>query len=267
MHNDVNTLFNKLWDKYVSITPSAPKIRTLLGFGEVDNLFNDHIALRTFDIQRIGLDKLAEHFKTLGYYEAGEYHFKEKKLFAKHFLHADTSLPKVFISELLTTEFSTQLQGIINNLVSQISDESVVAKDFLYSGRHWDIDYSTYQTLLQESEYAAWVAAWGFLPNHFTLSCNHLNKFSSLQALNSAVKDHGFELNTAGGEIKGTEALYLEQSSTLADFSAVSFTDGAKLIPSCFYEFAQRYPDKDKNLFTGFVAASADKIFESTDQR
>ncbi len=35
-------------------------------------------------------------------------------------------------------------------------------------------------------------------------------------------------------------------------------------IPSCFYEFAKRYPQADGELYTGFVAASADKIFEST---
>ncbi|MGL4837356.1 MAG: DUF1338 domain-containing protein, partial [Shewanella sp.] len=34
--------------------------------------------------------------------------------------------------------------------------------------------------------------------------------------------------------------------------------------PSCFYEFALRYPKANGELYTGFVAASADKIFEST---
>ena len=43
----------------------------------------------------------------------------------------------------------------------------------------------------------------------------------------------------------------------------VDFTEGMEEIPSCYYEFALRYP-KDGELFQGFVAASADKIFEST---
>ena len=56
----------------------------------------------------------------------------------------------------------------------------------------------------------------------------------------------------------------LEQSSTLADKVAVNFSDKTVKIPSCFYEFAKRYPLNNGQLYTGFVAASADKIFEST---
>ncbi len=61
--------------------------------------------------------------------------------------------------------------------------------------------------------------------------------------------------------------MLLEQSSTLADKVSVAFSDGELAIPSCFYEFALRYPKADGELYTGFVAASADKIFESTDVR
>jgi hypothetical protein len=35
-----------------------------------------------------------------------------------------------------------------------------------------------------------------------------------------------------------------------------------KKIPGCYYEFALRY-----NNFDGFIAGSADKIFESTDNK
>ena len=58
--------------------------------------------------------------------------------------------------------------------------------------------------------------------------------------------------------------MLLEQSSTLADEYSVTFSDGDMSIPSCFYEFAKRYPLANGELYTGFVAASADKIFEST---
>ncbi|MEJ2595547.1 MAG: DUF1338 domain-containing protein, partial [bacterium] len=36
-------------------------------------------------------------------------------------------------------------------------------------------------------------------------------------------------------------------------------------IPSCYYEFARRYPDASGKLYGGFIAKSADKIFEITD--
>lgn len=67
-----------------------------------------------------------------------------------------------------------------------------------------------------------------------------------------------------GGEIKGSQQVMLEQSATVADHAAVQFTDKNMNIPSCFYEFAQRYPMKNGTLFSGFVEASADKIFSST---
>ncbi len=78
------------------------------------------------------------------------------------------------------------------------------------------------------------------------------------------MKDHGFTLNSSGGEIKGSPSLLLEQSSILADIMPVEFEEGTKEITTCYYEFAYRYPKANGELFTGFIANSADKIFEST---
>ena len=63
--------------------------------------------------------------------------------------------------------------------------------------------------------------------------------------------------------------MLLEQSSTIADRVPWRFADGSvREIPSCYYEFALRHPDPDTGeLYQGFVAASADRIFESTDTR
>jgi len=38
-------------------------------------------------------------------------------------------------------------------------------------------------------------------------------------------------------------------------------------VPACFYEFAIRYPDENGQVFSGFIAANANKIFESTNFR
>ena len=111
------------------------------------------------------------------------------------------------------------------------------------------------------------MAVWGFRANHFAVSVNALQNFTTLESVNQALKDAGFSLNTSGGEIKGSADVLLEQSSTLADEAEVAFTDGVLSVPSCFYEFALRYPTADGSLYTGFVAASADKIFESTNAR
>ena len=81
------------------------------------------------------------------------------------------------------------------------------------------------------------------------------------------LKKEGHALNSSGGEVKGTPAQLLEQSSTLADQVDVIFQEGVFPVPSCYYEFAKRYPDADGKIFSGFIAGSADKIFESTDFR
>lgn len=44
------------------------------------------------------------------------------------------------------------------------------------------------------------------------------------------------------------------------------FGDGVYSIPACYYEFAKRYPMANGNLYHGFIAKSADKIFESTNR-
>ncbi len=267
MHNNVSVLFENLWTKYLTVTPSAKKIHALLGADNGKDIINDHIALRTFNIGKVNLDKLAQHFLSLGYTDGGDYDFVAKKLKAKHFEHEDETLPKVFISELLVEEFSENTQRIITEMVANIDEAAVSADDFLYSGTHWQVSADDYAALLEESEYAAWMAAWGYIPNHFTVSVNQLAKYENLEDVNKTLKEAGFVLNTSGGEIKGSEEVLLEQSSTMADKAAVVFSDGEKTIPSCFYEFAKRYEVSPGQLYKGFVAASADKIFESTNAK
>lgn len=267
MHTNVNTLFENLWQNYLAVTPSAVKVHELLGSTQKDDILNDHIALRTFNHEKIGLEKLAAHFLAIGYKECGEYHFEAKKLYAKHYEHPDTTQPKVFISELLVEKCSDELQEIVNQMVDSIDENAVTADNFLYSGTHWQVTSDTYKKLLAESEYAAWMSAWGYRANHFTVSINELAQFDDIEVVNKALKEAGFALNTAGGEVKGSPEVLLEQSSTLADDFNVEFSDTTMSVPSCFYEFALRYNKPDGELYTGFVAASADKIFESTNAR
>lgn len=260
----VTQLFEKIWQSYIDVTPSAHKVHQLLGAG--NDLLNDHVAYRTFNIEKVNIEKFAAPLIALGYVECGQYTFEAKKLNAKHFEHPNSELPKVFISELLVEEFSEQTQNIIHRLVDAIDEKVIETADFLYSGTHWKISSDDYDTLLAESEYAAWVAAWGYRANHFTVSINHLKDFDSIEQVNSAVKAGGFTLNAVGGEVKGDISVKLEQSSTMADMATVEFTNKTVKLPSCFYEFAKRYPLENGELYSGFVAASADKIFESTNK-
>ncbi len=150
--------------------------------------------------------------------------------------------------------------------MTSVPSETYLKDDLMVSGRPWELSTSIYESLKSESDYGAWVSAIGFRPNHFTVFINKLNKFSDILELNNFLKESGFKLNNSGGEVKGSIDVFLEQSSTLADSVEIQFTDKKMIIPSCYFEFAKRYPMENGELYQGFVAKSADKIFESTDK-
>ncbi|MCM2351180.1 MAG: DUF1338 domain-containing protein [Bacteriovoracaceae bacterium] len=256
-------LLDKMWQDYIAINPLAKKVSDVLT-AQGEKVENDHIALRTFNHPRVNVDVLAKPFLDSGYIFKGDYHFVEKKLYAKHYEHTDSSRPKIFISELKLEEFSPSLQKRVGELVSQIPVGLEKQFDFSSIGRPWKITTAIYNELLKESDYAAWVSAFGYRPNHFTVLINSLKKFFDIKVLNEFLKEQGFKLNSSGGEIKGSKEVCLEQSSTLANNIEVTFDDGKLTIPACYYEFAKRYPLASGELYQGFVAASADKIFEST---
>lgn len=262
---DYQPTFDRLWDQYIGLCPSALKIRNLLkGKG---TLVNDHIALRTLDDSRINKMVLAANFEEMGYIIKGQYHFEDKKLDAVHLEHPDPLAPKVFISELISSAFSEELQKVMKKSLEEISEKWEGHQDLLFQGRLWSIpSYEIYENLRKESEYAAWFYVYGFCANHFTLYVNYLDAFSGLEELNNFLIRNGFKLNTSGGVIKGDPTVFLEQSSTLADLIELEFQEGNYPIPGCYYEFAYRY-QKGNSIFNGFVTQSADKIFESTDKK
>lgn len=259
-------LFGRLWRDYAAQNPQVDRIHRLLA-ERGEQVVNDHIALRTFDLPEVGIDAMERAFVAHGYEPADSYEFPEKKLIAYHYEHPTPGLPKVFISALLVNELSDRAQEVIRGLVAQLPPALRVREDFVCCGRPWPVSYADYELLRGESEYAAWVAAFGFRANHFTVDVRSLKTVKDLEELNRVLKENGFELNSSGGEIKGGEEVYLAQSSTLADEVDVEFSDGTQRIPSCYYEFALRYPLPNGELFQGFVANSASRIFESTDHR
>lgn len=261
----IETMLDKMWRDYLVLNPEAEKIHRL--FEERgENVVNDHIALRTFNLDRMRIEDVARPFEALGYKASGEYVFKEKKLFARHYENEDPDLPKIFISELEVEKFSKSLQTKIHTLVSRVDRAHFMRNDLSFSGRPWNLSYQDYLMLADESEYASWVAAYGFRPNHFTVSINHLKTFQTVESINEFLKAHGIRLNTSGGEVKGGPQELLAQSSTMASHIPVTFENGVYSLPGCYYEFALRYAKPDGKLYQGFVAASADKIFESTNR-
>ncbi|MEI6748621.1 MAG: DUF1338 domain-containing protein [Bacteroidales bacterium] len=259
-------IFDRLWNAYTRQNPEALGIYNLfVNEGEV--VVNDHIAFRTFNHPGINIDVIAKPFLAAGYQYKDSYRFEDKHLFARHYEHPTLpDAPRVFISELIAGDFSMELQSTIQSITDKIPSDLLESDELLFSGNIWGTpSYETYEKLRAESEYAAWVYVYGFRANHFTVSINSLKKHNTIEKVNKLLKDNGFRLNDAGGEIKGTPAELLEQSSTRAGILPVTFTEGVFEIPTCYYEFARRYPDSSGQLYSGFIAKSADKIFESTD--
>lgn len=261
-------IFDKLWEQYSSENPSAGQIHSLFSKGGRP-LINDHVAFRTFNDPRVNIDVLALPFIKAGYKSMEEYRFEAKKLKARHYELPDSpESPRVFISELLLEEFSPILQTIIRENLDCVPEQILSSPELILQGTIFKpLSYKVYSLLREESEYAAWLYVFGFRANHFTVSINHLPDFEGIEEVNAFLKSEGHALNSSGGEVKGTPAQLLEQSSTLADQLEVEFQEGSFTVPSCYYEFAKRYHDKDGKLFSAFIAGSADKIFESTDFR
>jgi hypothetical protein len=202
----------------------------------------------------------------MGYRRLAPYQFVEKKLDAWGYLPPRPGQPRVFLSALRVAELSVEARAIIDRLCEQIDPLRVAHASVFHAGVLWPMPtWQEYRLLQAESEYAAWLSALGMRANHFTISVNSLRHPTTLEGVIERVEAAGFEVNAAGGKRKGTPEECLEQASTLADRIRVRFGDGSEHeIPSCYYEFARRYPEPSGDLYQGFVAASADRIFEST---
>ncbi len=263
-----DAFFAALWSDFVRLAPAAASIHdALVAAGET--VVNDHIAFRTFNRGPIALDKLEPHLLALGYERGAPYLFEDKGLRAFGYTHPNPAAPLVFLSELLTERLSVRAQADIDALIAQLPADFVQGPQVFWSGRPWAaIDHATYTRLQAESEYAAWTAAHGFHANHFTVRLNDLSEsLRPVESILAFVEARGFRVNASGGRVKGTPADLLEQGSILADRMPVTFADGEQVIPTCYYEFALRHRQADGSLYAGFVAASADRIFESTDAR
>jgi hypothetical protein len=266
MAMEIDLIYDRLWREYAAQNPSARKIKALFTAGG-EEVLNDHLAFRTINDKRVNIDVLASIFMDNGYEPKGEYRFKQKHLFAKHYEHrSEASAPKVFISELLMDELSVSLRQTMLAWLDSVYTQISSSGNIIFAGNPGFVpSFKVYNTLRQESEYAAWLYVYGFRANHFTVSVDSMKKYNSINKVNDYLKAEGFLLNSIGGEIKGTPQDLLEQSSTLADIIPVKFIEGNHEIPACYYEFAKRYPDANGKIYTGFLEKSADKIFESTD--
>lgn len=274
---------------YLNRNPTAKSVLELVHSTGNDRICYDHLAFRTFGVNGHGIDSMAEIFLDFGYTKKDELRFPAKKLKAYWFAPPATSnedgdgingpLPRVFISELLVDQMSSEAQEIIRKYTGMSGlGKRYAALASALGSLTWEKPlYSEFQQLARESEYAAWTLVNGYAVNHVTISVHRLKShLRSINNLNKFIEENGFKLNSEGGILKVSPDGFLLQSSTVADSMPFHFFDGVtESVPCSYIEFAERLvlpqyrnlPDDEIEEFhrrDGFEVGNADKIFEST---
>lgn len=270
----------ELFSRYRKAVPAVDKITNALVEQKVvdsqQEIVNDHVAFRTLGVPHLGIGSFEKIFLRHGYTKMEQYHFEEKKLNAWWYAPPAPVYPRVFLSELLVEELSATAQQIIHGYTNHIQNDPVDELD-LNSGEQiadflhrplWNLPTKKdYETLLAESEYAAWVIYNRYYLNHYTISVHTLKPgYSRLEEFDAFVEGLGIKLNDAGGKIKTSADGLLRQSATVAKMVQAVFAEGEqKEIAGSYVEFAERniIPGTDRYR-DGFETSNADKIFEST---
>ncbi|MCF2490422.1 DUF1338 domain-containing protein [Dyadobacter sp. CY347] len=251
-----------------------------------DNIENDHIAFRTMGVPHLGVQSFEKIFLHYGYKKRDHYFFEGKKLDAWWYSPPRESDPRIFVSELRVGDLSGESQRIIKSYTDEVTSDPVDALNldngeevdaFLHQPLWRTPTVADYKTLLQESEYAAWVIYNRYYLNHFTISVHNLpDGYNTVAAFNEFLEKNGIRLNTSGGKIKISPDGGLLQSATVAKMIDAEFANNEHLeIAGSYVEFAERkvlphfqnIPPAEitrKHRRDGFEAANADKIFEST---
>lgn len=256
--------------------------------GEIEN---DHIAFRTMGVPNLGLASFEKIFGHYGYEKRDEYNFIEKKLTAYWYSPPEPRYPRIFASELRVHELSDEAQRIIHHYTDAVMSDPADSLDlddadavdrFLHQPLWTTPTLADYQTLLNESEYAAWVIYNRYYLNHFTISVHSLKPgYNTIDAFVAFLQNRGLRLNSAGGTIKVSPDGDLRQASTVAQIIDAEFAGGAGSpaevfrIAGSYVEFAERrvlpqFRSLSADQITrehrreGFETGNADKIFEST---
>ena len=286
----LDTVLGGLMQRYEERVHDVKKIMdAMIEAGIIENskwIENDHIAFRTMGVSQLGIKSFEKIFLHYGYEKKDHYYFESKKLDAWWYSPPREKDPRIFVSELRVDDLSEEAQKIIYSYTNEVKSDPVDSLDldnglevdaFLHKPL-WRIPtLQDYQTLLKESEYAAWVIYNRYYLNHFTISVHNLPEgYNTVANFNDFLESIGIKLNTSGGKIKVSPDGSLLQSATIAQMIEAEFAGSETFkISGSYVEFAERkvlpeftnLPEDQitgKHRRDGFEAANADKIFEST---
>jgi hypothetical protein len=284
-------LWEKLWQDYSRRVAYARTYQKMIEEAG-GAIANDHIAFRSLRLNvgdiNLGIPYVASIAEVLGYEAAGEYEFRDRHIYARHYRHRDrVDLPKLFISELIVEAFPDSIVEKIEATVSSDrffdlktlkmkanSDEAIASTLQTVFTRPWQPPKrSIVEAINQVSQYGAWVLLHGYSVNHFTGYINRQNsdRYRDIETTASGLADRGIPMKDA---IEGSRGSGLRQTATQAVTEMVAVWDDAKgeltEIPwtYAYYEIAERnfveVASGQSVLFEGFLDAQAQNLFEMT---
>ncbi len=293
-------LWNQLWEIYRQRVAYARVYEAMIKAAG-GSVANDHIAFRSLRLNvdsplgsvNLGIPYLESIVEWLGYQVAGEYHFGDRHLYARHYRHPDQNewdLPKIFISELIVEQLPPLIVKSIQDTVRSGSffslstwqqsslpsqqDEKAITKALIpIFTRPWAPPKRTVvEAVNAVSQYGAWVLLHGYAVNHFTGYINRQNTptYPDIESTAQALARQGVPMKDS---FEGGKATGLQQTATQAIAEPVTVLDEQGHLDEilwsyAYYELAQRYLIADSSgeqtLFEGFIGPQAQHLFEMT---
>jgi hypothetical protein len=243
-------LLDVLWERYAAEVPYARTFVSLSG----GSFRNDHVAFRSLARPGGGIALFAAPFERLGWRKAGEYTFPDAHLDAIYLSHP-AGLPRVFLSELRAHALSPAAQALLAERLP--ADPPAPVTDDMAALAAW---FSPPQeapreedllALEKESQYAAWLLAYGRKVNHFT------GFVDDVEAWQGRMREAGVPMKA---DIEGPPGNELRQTATHAFALPVRLADGrTRPWPYAYFEIAER-----RGGFDGFLGAQARALFDMT---
>ena len=246
MSLDARRLLDLLWTRYAAEVPFARTFAGLAG----GPLRNDHIALRSLARPGEGIELFARLFERLGWARAGAYTFPDTHLSAIYLAHPE-GLPRVFVSELHAERLSSEAQRVLAAL-----PEAPPAPESTEALADWFCappppHEAELLALERESQYGAWLLAFGRKVNHFT------GAVDDVEAWQRRMLEAGVPMKR---DIEGEPGGVLRQTATRAAPVTIALADGrTREWPYAYFEIAQRAPG-----FDGFLGPQARALFDMT---
>lgn len=255
----------------------------------------DHGALRTIDgptgALPSGCAAFTRFLTPLGYAVAGLYPLPRLKMTGRALVHRDLpeTVPQFFVSELHVSELPETAQAAAARVFGQSRDPlgaaewaaldalgrdgscsldqaaTIVSGALHAFGRQHPVPaLSDYETLLDHSKEAAWIATEGNAFNHAT------TRTADIEALAEELRQAGYPMKP---EVEVSQNGRVRQTATLADrvWRLFRLPDGSETlreVPGSFYEFITRDIDPATGMLDlTFDSGNATGIFEVTRQQ